>query len=355
MSVEIRLLRDSELVLANNFYNEIYKTDRPFDNFLWEFVNGPAGRAIYVGAIDAAESATKVVGIQCAIPLRLMTTDGQMILTAKSEDTLVHPNYRGQKLFERMYDLLFRECQNAGIKYIWGFTPAVKAFERIGFQIPFRTTQALLVLKPIAAFAHLASLNPSNTTKDKIKILGLCFLSWVKGLLQFGKTTSLHYETVPYSEKTKAIQKFYEGKPWFFLQQDNSYNKWRFELNPFGNDYRNIRFTSGDQPKADAIINVRKDVSYIEQLLISSELSADHIAGIINVLTKQLRDSKSPLIRVLCFANSEEGKKQIQVLKKSGFIYLERGNYFVWKPLEEAETVRVEHLILSRLFTQGNL
>jgi len=182
MAIQMKLLKDEELPLANQFFNDVYKTNRSFETFRWEFIDGPFGKAIYVGAIDDTFPQTKVVGIQCAIPIELISTSGKIVLTAKSEDTLVDPSYRGQKIFEKMYDVLFEESKKAGIKYIWGFTPAEKAFSRIGFDIPFKTQQALAVTQPMNAYRYLASLNTQNKRKQKIQIFGLSALTWMKTL-----------------------------------------------------------------------------------------------------------------------------------------------------------------------------
>src|SRR6478609_6485041 len=115
MPITIRLLQDHEVELANIFFNKVYQTNRPIENFKWEFLNGPFGKAIYTIAVDDSTTThTKIVGIQCAIPIELISSKGKIVLTAKSEDTLVDPSYRGQKIFERMYELLFEECKKAG-------------------------------------------------------------------------------------------------------------------------------------------------------------------------------------------------------------------------------------------------
>jgi hypothetical protein len=212
-----------------------------------------------------------------------------------------------------------------------------------------------LVFKPLGAYRHLASLNSDNKAKDKLKILALSILAWTKGLTSRFDEAAREYKQVPHSEKDQLINTYYAGKPWFFLHQNNRYNHWRLTLNPFGNDYRNIAFTSNGQSYADAIINIRKDVSYVEQLLASATVADVDLRKVINALIVKLRASNTPLIRILCFTNSEEGNRQIRILKKCGFTYLDRGNYFVWKSLAENETLQVENLILSRLFTQGNL
>lgn len=129
MNIRIRLLLDSEYATVNEVYNEAYGNIRPLDSFKWEFVNGPWGKAIYVIAEDLEKQGNKIIGTQSAIPMVFINGKGETVLTAKSEDTFVHPDYRGHKLFDRMYELLFSECKNAGIQYLWGFTYARKPFE----------------------------------------------------------------------------------------------------------------------------------------------------------------------------------------------------------------------------------
>jgi GNAT superfamily N-acetyltransferase len=242
MAVEVRLLEDNQAELANNFFNQVYKTNRSIENFRWEFFDGPKGKAVYVIAIDTAETNfQKIVGIQCAIPIEFTNADGIHILTAKSEDTLVHPEYRGQKLFERMYALLFEECKKAGIQYIWGFTPALKAFERIGFESPFKTTQALLVLKPAKAFSHLTKLNSKNKLSDKFKIFGLTVLSLCVGLKRFTTTVSKNtLEQTNVNNKEAIFNSYYKQTPYYFLRQSEVYLNWRISKNPFGNGYKKL-------------------------------------------------------------------------------------------------------------------
>lgn len=349
MAVTIRLLQPGEEHLANDFFNKVYQTIRPLQNFEWEFINGPFGKAIYVIAVDdSVLSFTKIVGIQCAIPIELISSQGQVILTAKSEDTLVDPAYRGQKIFERMYDLLFYACRKAGIKYIWGFTPANKAFERLGFEIPFKAEQALLVFKPVAAFHYLKRLNTQNKTKDKISILGLSVLSWLKGLkTNFTPTSSL--KEVPIQAKDSLFKQAYQHENYFTLNETDAYLNWRLHKNPFQNNYKN--FQSGDGT-FDVLINFRKDVSYIEQVIskpgtaIQSELGS-----LINVFRKQ----GTPLTRAFCFRSNKDLTHQGISLTDAGFTYLKRGSYFVWKSLDDKNEISANQLLINRLFTQGNL
>jgi hypothetical protein len=358
MAIEIRLLQDHELQLANNFFNRIYQTTRPFENFLWEFVNGPNGKAIYVVAVDTSEKKeTRIVGIQCAIPLELISNKGKVVLTAKSEDTLVDPSYRGQKIFEKMYDVLFAESRKAGIKYIWGFTPALKAFERIGFEAPFKATQALLAFNALKSYDFLKELNPQNKTIDKLKIFGLSALSWIKGLTSdpTGKST-IEMQEATTENKANLVASFYsEGPEYFFLHETDEYLRWRLGENPFKNNYQTLVYKKNNHIVADILINFRSNVSYIEQMLFSKEVSYEEQKLIVKQVVTKMRSAGTPLIRALCFETNEETNAFIELLKESGFTYLQRGNYFVWKALTDDGVIRPTQLFLNRLFTQGNL
>ncbi len=76
-----------------------------------------------------------------------MTSGSNIFWSAKSEETLVHPDYRGQGVFESMYALLLERLREIRVPVIWGFTPATRPFVRVGFHIPLSTSQIIFPLK----------------------------------------------------------------------------------------------------------------------------------------------------------------------------------------------------------------
>ena len=44
---------------------------------------------------------------------------------------MVDPQYRGQNIFNNIYDFLFEKCLESGINVIWGYTAAKKPFQKI--------------------------------------------------------------------------------------------------------------------------------------------------------------------------------------------------------------------------------
>jgi len=136
--MEIRFASIAEAAACNRFYNEGHRKRRTPAQWEWEFVSRDFPRQSLLYAV--AEDQGQVIGTQALIPVRMVDGNG-VFWTAKSEETLVNPAYRGQQVFERMYELLKQYARSSGIRFIWGFTPATRAFTRIGFETPGKTSQ----------------------------------------------------------------------------------------------------------------------------------------------------------------------------------------------------------------------
>jgi hypothetical protein len=114
----------------------------------WEYFDPDLTReGIIVGAFDG----DALIGTQAYIPYPGWWKD-RAILTAKSESTLVSPEYRGQKVFDRMYALGFELCREAGVDCIWGFTSAEKPFAKVGFDVSGELFQEILSWSPIRLY-----------------------------------------------------------------------------------------------------------------------------------------------------------------------------------------------------------
>jgi hypothetical protein len=351
MNIQIRLMNESELEEVNALYNKTNGNIRPLENFKWEFLNGPWGKAIYILAIDLDKKESNIIGTQCAIPMIMINKSEEEILTAKSEDTFVHPDYRGLKLFDKMYNLLFEECKKAGIQYIWGFTYARKPFEKIGFTIPFSSLQGILVRKPIRASKILIDLNPKNKIKDKIKIVGGVVFSYLKSILYFRKgEANVDEKNYIHFQNNQAKQLGMDDL--WSIKFSDKYFDWRIKKNPFQNKYYSVV-----SENVATIINNREDGTlYFEEILLSKfnfkELSRD-MKKILNTIDKNFTFS---IIRYWGFNTNKVNKIQINLLKKCGFTFINKGTYFVWKDLNENVDKKIDPIYLqtSRLYTQGN-
>lgn len=141
MPIEFSIATTDELEECNRFYNLQYRRSRTHEQMQWEFERGPHS-SLYAIARDEG----RLVGTQALIPIDLATPFGGA-LSAKSEETLVDPEYRGQGIFENLYEFLLPHARSLGIRVIWGFTPAVKPFIRAGFTVPATTSQVVLPIQ----------------------------------------------------------------------------------------------------------------------------------------------------------------------------------------------------------------
>ncbi len=359
-NIVISLLQDSEIDEVVNFYNLIYGENRTKEKFIWEFYEAPAGKAIYVVARDI--NAQKIVGTQSAIPIELITEQGIVILTAKSEDTLVHPDYWGQNIFENMYQLLFEKCREYGIKYLWGFTSARKPFLKLGFSIPFNHSQSLMVINIFSSYRYLSKLNSKNSFISLFKILSLCFVSRIISLKKNFISTKLIDKKFAYSIYDKSEIKDNSLVPirnsnGFWIKQDLAFLKWRIATNPYHEKIFNIYFSSSTDIVANLIFNYHAHgVWYLIFDQYSDTLTENERKMILKKTIKLLLERHLvKLIRTWDFSHNAFVKHEIKIRKQEGFVHLDRGISFVWKSLDADDPLNATDFNLSRIATQGTI
>ena len=156
MSIAFSLATPPEMVECNNFYNKQYGASRTIEQMAWEFQHGPH-EPLYAIARDGE----RLVATQALISIDLATPHGR-VLSAKSEETLVDGDYRGQGVFENLYEFVLHHARARGIQVIWGFTPAVKPFLRAGFGTPAMTSQVVLPIRTgfVAALGQSRDVKP---------------------------------------------------------------------------------------------------------------------------------------------------------------------------------------------------
>ena len=353
--VKYRLAQEDDYEKINDFHNRLYDSNRTIEQFYWGFHNCPFGQSIYV----IAEDEDKIVGTNCVIPIDLVTSDKLIIRSGKSEDTLVDPEYRGQKICYNMYDFLFEKCNDQGIQVIWGFTTAIKPLKNSGFSIPFDNQQSLVVNNIWRSYKYLSSLNNKNRVIDKLKILGLCVISKIKtiGRLKCQLTGYCITEDEKIVDVVNDLinSNLSSLNQSFAIHQNSDFQRWRIYQNP---NYNKIH-TYGFYDKYNNLIALiilnshSNKVAYISQTtLFHEKLAVVEKIKILQYVTRKMFNLGICLIRNWHFDTNSLNKQEIKFFVDAGYTHLQRGIGFVWKELDNIN-LKPEKFYLSRIATQG--
>lgn len=348
--IEIRLLREGDIDLINDLYKRSYGITRSKEKFVWEFVECPIRPSIYVVAVDSANH--KIVGTQCAIPLHVKMPNGELILTAKSEDTLVDINYRGLNIFERMYKLLFDECRLAGIEYIWGFTYAIKPFQKIHFDIPFHSNFGLISFDPLTSYKILNALKPKRSMLEKLKIVSLVSFSFLHQKIKCIGINNLSKKTIS-TKPVKETNALLHSSNFSYLNQDEQFINWRIAKNPYNSHLHYSLLSADDSVEGNIICSLhRNNTAYLMQVVIDDSVEESTQLSFLKWVLSDL-STKIALLRYWGFENTLKGKEEILLLKKVGFTFTGKGISFVWKSLTENDKLNLANYKLSRLSAQS--
>ena len=353
--VTYHLATEADYLRLNDFYNRIYGRKRTIEQFRWEFHDCPFGRSIYVYAEDEG----KIVGTNCAIPFDLIKADKTIIRSAKSEDTLVDPEYRGQKIFYNIYQYLFEQCKEQGIQLIWGFTSAKKPFEKVGFEVPYEHIQSLGVNKVFGSWGYISSLNPKNGFLDYVKILGLMYFSRFKLIFRTKLSPIGNYVVIENKEISKGAGTLIEANlnannSLFAIHQTEEFQNWRVYHNPNYSKMMTFGYYTPDKKLKGLIVMIPNadKVAYVVQSSFHPEVSEKDRSGMILYATDRARDKGICLVRNWEWNTTSVNKQEIDVYDKAGHFVLSKGIGLVWKKLEEID-IEPENFLLSRIASQG--
>ena len=112
------------IALTNTTYPDKEISNREYLN--WEYDANPDGKAI----LALEERTTYYAGQYVVLPRRYFIND-RISLGSLSVNTLTHPKARGQGVFPRLAELVYRKCDEDGVEFTIGFPNEAS---RKGFQ-----------------------------------------------------------------------------------------------------------------------------------------------------------------------------------------------------------------------------
>lgn len=365
-------MSEGEEKLCNDLHNGLYGADRSIQQWRWEFTGTLQNGMTIPYAV--VEDNGKIVGTQALIPIRMIDSEGTF-WSAKSEDALLAPEYRGRGLHEKLYDLMLDFAGKQDIQRIWGFTPAVKAFERLGHDFPGKTGQLFIPfsVKSIPIMMAKSSVSgqesPARGTKvGLMQAAAVLARSWSAVKTARSRRPSLRgvtIETVEYPDERMAdlCRRFVAKWGGATIYRDARYMQWRLFDNPYVKSvvraaYRDSRllgwvaYTLGDD-----------GMGYIVDLITASNSDGVSDADLIRALLVEAvvgtRNMGASGIRGWHVNDHPFDRLLLRAAKKVGFYYIRRGGdfhmYVIDSDRSRSREFDYNSMYINRLYTEGTL
>ena len=350
---------------CNDFYNRIYSRSRSLAGWNWEF----ASEQLEDGQLAFAfiESSEGVVATQAYLPIDLIDRDGSF-RSGKSEETLVDPAMRGKGLFDSVYKKLFDISREQEISGLWGFSPATKAFERLGFDLPGKIGQLVLPLKVSFVEEVLESQTESTGKTSRIK-------KWSAGAA--AKVVSAACKRKLSSDPVLRISALREAPHWAdglsqkFIQQwggltihrSSKYLDWRFFSNPYC-QCSVYQIDAELNPIGYFVTAKAGDVLFLVDFILVSDSNQDALLTaavdtVLGYVQNLAVDSGSTGVRAWHGSGHKFSEFVLRRAKRAGWLHVKQGHTVVlWKnPVQEQSNRLSESLddwYITRAFTEGH-
>ncbi|NMC28206.1 MAG: GNAT family N-acetyltransferase [Syntrophomonadaceae bacterium] len=227
--------KDQDSVMA--FIENNSSKKRSLSEWDWEFNLYNQLQQVFV----VAEENNDIIGTQALLPIPLIRA-GKTILSAKSEETLVHQEQRGKNVFSQMYALVFAKAISNGIQMIWGFTGANKPFSKIGFSFFDKgLSNYWYVTSVTLAYKQYCLHNGQKTLKGILKrLIYLLILSFIKikGVLSFPGSKNIKYHIALLNEFDAVTDQLKNSisrdlPDLITVDRDSQFMNWRVGQNPY--------------------------------------------------------------------------------------------------------------------------
>lgn len=361
-SLKYRFATAKDVTICNDFYNSNYNTLRSEKQWVWEFVTPNSSELPFSIALKG----DKVVGTQALIPIKFIDESG-IFMTAKSEETLVSSSMRGKNLFENMYKPLFKFAANHNYQSIWGFTPAEKAFRKVGFDIPCTTRQLLLALSPEALIIIFGSQSINRFKRFGFSLIGLLLVMWAHLRQAFHSNQLKDGEVLTNLENADLFddqfsRRFVNTWGGCTILRNKDYMTWRIFENPYVR--ANIVAIVKDGlllGYAAFSVDINR-IGYLIDIVVAHPNGHGDSKRISHILLaesiRRLAQLGATCIRGWTFNNHKFDLLIQSVAKSLGFLVINKGNAVVFHTSYPANRKQSSHMnfknwYVTRIFTEG--
>jgi hypothetical protein len=107
---------------------------------------------------------------------------------------------------------------------------------------------------------------------------------------------------------------------------------------------------------AEIIFSINGQVAFIEQIIYSQRLQDKTLRRFLKRAISIIKGKGISIIRFMGFKSNVYNRKEMNQLKRLGFIFTGKGIPFIFKHLSAKDNdMDIKNLFISRLYTQGNL
>jgi hypothetical protein len=285
--------------------------------------------------------------------------NGEMIMSHRSERTMVNPNYRGKGIFEG----LIKECDNEAIKsdsyMCWGATAALKPFVRAGFDeftafksYSFYPIKNSSFNKIGLITSNLGLVNPLKLWKtyktrnlENVKMTLALFSNFIK-IKKQQKSISI----TPKELNLDLIQNLLNGrlKNQFCLVPDLNLFEW---LKIKNREYKKVGYYLGENFIGYCIyrIDVASKLIHIVDIF---TINAEYIPEILDSISKTESNKNLLAIFLPLNAENEVHKGYISIINDSRILNIQKAGSFVIKTIREMPKIKINDLLLTDLWLE---
>lgn len=351
------LMKESELQDVDEivaFHNAAYGDNRKLEHWMWEYKGNDPSLSVFT----VIKNGERIVATQGMMPYYIKV-QGKRFLFAKSENTLLHPKYRGGTLFQDFYDYAASLCLSRGMQCIWGYTPAVKALRRFGFRVyedVMYDSISTLSLKRVLARVSDNNVRTAKRVIKSIKVIAL----WVFSSI-FRSTRRISDKGLSIKEclaNKRDLENLYQRLRTYHpslihIDLDEKYLGWRICGHPIFK-YKTYFVYEGDLLRAYAIVNTyNRDRAYLTDFTLETVNAGEFL---LKQLLHQLCADDIGYISFLGNVRNPTIKRTFQLLRRFGFVRRPTGMNFVLRNLtfdDESTLFEVENWYMNGLWTEG--
>lgn len=285
-------------------FRMVFGKARSLEHWTWQFKSNPYGGPFVSVARRARDG--RVVGIYSVMPV-MMNVLGRPVPGCQSVDTAVHPEHRGQRIFEATASDCYDWCAASGLKAVIGYPNA------ISYPGLVRTLQWKRVVFPVQYTLRLRMLGPLRQVVPLPlvpEVVDVSFRAW-RGVQLGGRRAFLarvgtgdlsfhRSDTVPTGYD--ALWNAWCTQEVLTVWKDSAYMSWRYDRNP-DQRFAYYYMARGDEIVALAVGTVIDDALRLCELMAKAR---DVIVGR-RLVTEIARVAAGEGRRAVTFLGADQG------------------------------------------------